>query len=57
MGRPTLTLQKANPDPHKLPMVPMRAPGHIPKVNPMRVRDDANPNNGGWEDKTIRNRI
>jgi hypothetical protein len=38
-------------------MVPMRAPGHIPKVNPMRVRDDANPNNGGWEDKTIRNRI
>jgi hypothetical protein len=45
-------LQKARPAPHMLPAIPIRAPGHMPKVNPMSVRDDANPKRGGCEDKT-----
>lgn len=40
-------LQKASPDPHILPMMPIRAPGHMPNVKPISVKDDANPNNGG----------
>lgn len=45
-------LQKASPAPHILPMIPIRAPGHMPNVNPMRVKDEAKPNSGGCEDST-----
>jgi hypothetical protein len=48
----TRMLQKARPAPHMLPAIPINAPGHIPKVKPMRVRDDAKPKRGGCEDKT-----
>lgn len=48
-------LQKANADPTILPKKASKAPGHIPKVNPIMVREVAKPNKGGCDVATVEN--